>query len=222
MTTNMLTENEDPALLGRVVAAARRCFARYGVDRTTMNDIAKEAGIGRTGVYRLGVTRPEITEVAIVSRLQELAQSLKPIADRDVPFAELLLDISIATVDTGRSDSELGHLLGTTTSVSLHRLIAGHDSAMQEIVLDVLGPVLRRGREQGAMRPDISDDRAIEWLRGVYLMLLLREDLDTDAERALVVDFVIPSLVAGPVLPINDPASAGGKASKASKRGTRR
>ena len=62
----MLTENEEPALPERVIAAARRCFARYGVDRTTMHDIAKESGIGRSGVYRLGLTRREITEAAIV------------------------------------------------------------------------------------------------------------------------------------------------------------
>ncbi|WP_165587162.1 TetR/AcrR family transcriptional regulator [Mycobacteroides abscessus] len=190
----MLAETEDPALLINVVSAARRCFARYGVDRTTMHDIAKEAGIGRTGVYRLGLTRPEITEMAIVSRLRELSEAIRPIADRDVPFADLLVDTSIATIDAARSDPELGHLLDTTTTVSLHRLITGHDSAMQTIVLDVLGPMLRRGHEQGEIRPEISDERAIEWLRGVYLMLILREDLDADAERALIADFVLPSL----------------------------
>jgi AcrR family transcriptional regulator len=191
----MLAEIEDPALLDRVVSAARRCFSRYGVDRTTMNDIAKEAGIGRTGVYRLGLTRPEITEAAIVNRLRELGDGIRPIADRDAPFAELLLDTSIATVDAARSDPELHHLLDTTTTVSLHRLITGRDSAMQAIVLDVIGPMLRRGRERGEMRADVSDDRAVEWLRGVYLMLMLREDLDADAERALIADFVLPSLV---------------------------
>jgi AcrR family transcriptional regulator len=191
----MLAEIEDPALLDRVVAAARRCFARYGVDRTTMNDIAKEAGIGRTGVYRLGLTRPEITEAAIVSRLRELGDGIRPIADRDAPFAELLLDTSIATVDAARSDPELRHLLDTTATVSLHLLITGRDSAMQAIVLDVIGPMLRRGRERGEMRPEVTDDRAVEWLRGVYLMLMLREDLDADAERALIADFVLPSLV---------------------------
>jgi AcrR family transcriptional regulator len=191
----MLAEIEDPALLDRVVTAARRCFARYGVDRTTMNDIAKEAGIGRTGVYRLGLTRPEITEAAIVSRLRELGEGIRPIADRDAPFAELLLDTSIATVDAARSDPELRHLLDTTATVSLHLLITGRDSAMQAIVLDVIGPMLRRGRERGEMRPEVTDDRAVEWLRGVYLMLMLREDLDADAERALIADFVLPSLV---------------------------
>ena len=97
----MLTENEEPAVLQRVVAAARRCFARYGVDRTTMQDIAKESGIGRTGVYRLGLTRPEITEAAIVTRLRELGEGIRPIADRDAPFVELLLETSIATVRPG-------------------------------------------------------------------------------------------------------------------------
>lgn len=191
----MLAEVDDPVLLDRVVSAARRCFARYGVDRTTMHDIAKEAGIGRTGVYRLGVTRPELTEAAIVSRLRELGEGIRPIADRDAPFDELLLDTSIATVDAARSDPELHHLLDTTTTVSLHRLITGHDSAMQTIVADVLGPMLQRGRDEGDLRPEVTDARAIEWLRGVYLMLILREDLDADAERALVADFVLPSLV---------------------------
>lgn len=192
----MLTENEEPSLPERVIAAARRCFARYGVDRTTMHDIAKESGIGRTGVYRLGLTRPEITEAAIVTRLRELGEGIRPIADRDAPFVELLLETSLATVDVARSDPELRHLLDTTATVSLHRLITGHESSMQGIVLDVLGPMLRRARERGEIRPEVSDDRAVEWLRGVYLMLILREDLDAGAERALVTDFVLPSLVA--------------------------
>jgi AcrR family transcriptional regulator len=191
----MLTENDEPAPPARVIAAARRCFARYGVDRTTMQDIAKESGMGRTGVYRLGLTRREITEAAIVARLRELGEGIRPVADRDAPFVELLLDTSIATVDAARSDPELQHLLDTTATVSLHRLITGNESSMQGIVLDVLGPMLRRARERGEIRPEVSDERVVEWLRGVYLMLILREDLDADAEKALVTDFVLPSLV---------------------------
>jgi AcrR family transcriptional regulator len=197
----MLPENSGTAVPEQVLAAARHCFARYGVDRTTMDDIAKESGIGRTGLYRLGLTRPEITEAAIVARLRELGEGIRPIADRAAPFDELLLETSIATVDAARSDPELRHLLDTTTTVSLHRLITGHESSMQGIVLDVLGPMLRRARERGEIRPEVSDERAVEWLRGVYLMLMLREDLDADAEKALVADFVLPSLVANRTTP---------------------
>jgi AcrR family transcriptional regulator len=192
--TSMIAEIEDPELLDRVVSAARRCFARFGVDRTTMQDIAKEAGIGRTGVYRLGVTRPEITEAAIVARLRELGEDIRRIAAEDGPFPELLTRSSLATVENARTDPELRNLLDTTETVSLHRLLTGRDSEMQRIVLDILSPMLARARARGELRPGLDDDRVVEWLRGVYLMLILREDLDADGERALIVDFVLPSL----------------------------
>jgi AcrR family transcriptional regulator len=190
----MLAEIDDPVLLERVVTAARQCFARFGVDRTTMQDIAKEAGIGRTGVYRLGLTRPEITEAAIVARLRELGERIRLLAAEDAPFTELLLRTSIATVEGARTDPELRHLLDTTETVSLHRLLTGRDSAMHAIVLEILGPMLDRSRARGELRSGMDNDRIVEWLRGIYLMLILREDLDPDGERALITDFVLPSL----------------------------
>jgi hypothetical protein len=39
-----------------------------------------------------------------------------------------VLDASIATVDIARSDPELQHLLATSGSVSLHRLLTSHTS----------------------------------------------------------------------------------------------
>jgi AcrR family transcriptional regulator len=37
----------------RVVAAALRCIARWGVAKTTLDDVAREAGISRASVYRV-------------------------------------------------------------------------------------------------------------------------------------------------------------------------
>jgi AcrR family transcriptional regulator len=184
-----------PPPLDEIVGAARRCFAQYGVEKTTVQDIAREAGIGRTGVYRLGVTRQELTDAAILSRLRELGEQIRPIASRDAPFAEVLLEATIATVDLARSDPELQHLLATTESMSLHRLLTSHTSRMQEFVLDLFAPMLARARTKREIRADVDDDRIVEWLRSVYLMLWLREDLSPDEERALLADFVLPSLV---------------------------
>lgn len=188
----------DPALFDRLVAAARRCFARFGVDRTTMADIAKEAGVGRTGVYRLGVHRQRLTEAAIVTRLTELGEGIRPVAARRAPFAELLVDTSLATVEAARNDPELRHLLDTTETIALHRLLTGPEAAMHHVVLELLAPMFATARAAGEMRADVDDDRAVQWLRGVYLMLILREDLDADGERAMIRDFVLPSLVVAP------------------------
>lgn len=45
---------------------------------------------------------------------------------------------------------------------------------------------------------EVTGDRASEWLRRVYLMLTLRDDLDTAGEHALITDFVLPSLIVHP------------------------
>lgn len=185
-----------PPPLDEIVGAARRCFAQYGVDKTTVQDVAREAGIGRTGVYRLGVTRQELTDAAILARLRELGEQIRPIAERKAAFGKVLLDATIATVDIARSDPELQHLLATTDGLSLHRLLTSHTSRMQEFVLELYRPMFARARARGEIRADIDDDRIVEWLRSVYLMLWLRDDLSAAEERALVADFVLPSVLA--------------------------
>ena len=37
--------------LGPIVAAARACFARFGVSKTRMDDVAKRAGMPRPHLY---------------------------------------------------------------------------------------------------------------------------------------------------------------------------
>lgn len=179
-----------------VIAAARRCFAKYGVDRVTMDDIAKEAGIGRTGLYRLGLNRSQLTEAAIVARLTEIADGLRPLMERDLPFAQLLVEGSVATIEGARNDPELGHLLATTKAVELTRLLIGPNPVMHDLALSVLRPAFQRGRANGEMRANVTDDRATDWLRGVYLMFILREDLTPDEERDLLEEFLLPSLAA--------------------------
>ncbi len=43
---------EPPTELGPALDAARRCFARHGITRTSMGDIGREAGVSRSTIYR--------------------------------------------------------------------------------------------------------------------------------------------------------------------------
>lgn len=177
-----------------VIAAARRCFARYGVDRVTMDDIAKEAGIGRTGLYRLGLNRSQLTEAAIMARFAEIADELRPLMERNLPFAQLIVQGSVAIIDRARTDAELRHLLATTKAVELTRLLVGPNTFMHDLALSVLRPAFQRARAAGEMRDDLTDDGATDWIRGVYLMFILREDLTPEAERDMIQNYLLPSL----------------------------
>jgi hypothetical protein len=40
----------------------------------------------------------------------------------------------------------------------------------------------------------VSDAELVEWIRGVYLMLILRDDVDVEREREILRRFLLPSL----------------------------
>ena len=44
------------------------------------------------------------------------------------------------------------------------------------------------------MRADVRDEDAVEWIRGCYLSMILRDDLTVERERQLLTDFLLPAL----------------------------
>ena len=65
-----LTDRHRPriAVDARVVEAALACFARWGVAKTTLDDIAREAGCSRATVYRLFPGGKEAVLEAVTGR----------------------------------------------------------------------------------------------------------------------------------------------------------
>jgi hypothetical protein len=61
----------DHAALGPVIAAARECFSRAGVEATRMEDVARRAGISRQHLYRFVSGRAELLELAFLERLHD-------------------------------------------------------------------------------------------------------------------------------------------------------
>ena len=50
----------------RIIAAATSVFARYGFKRTTMNDIAREAGVSRSTLYGLFSDKEELLQASMI------------------------------------------------------------------------------------------------------------------------------------------------------------
>jgi AcrR family transcriptional regulator len=65
--------SEDPAKArGQILEAAERTFERFGVAKTTMDDIAKEANISRPTVYRYFSDRDTLISALIEVRSRRL------------------------------------------------------------------------------------------------------------------------------------------------------
>lgn len=65
-----------PALLDAYLDTAARCFARHGVGRTSLPDIARELGVSRTTVYRRVGSIERLAGLLLARELHALLASL--------------------------------------------------------------------------------------------------------------------------------------------------
>lgn len=181
-----------------VLVAARRCFLESGVAATTMSEVATAAGISRRAVYRAFSGRAELVEAAIVARIGEIIDGLYGEWERHDSFAEALVETSVVTINAGRCDLELRALISAEVPSRLHHILAGPYPPVVRIMRAAWLPRFARARARGELRSDVTDDQIVEWLRGCYLQLMLRDDLadDPDGQRAVLRNFVLPSVLA--------------------------
>jgi AcrR family transcriptional regulator len=178
----------------RIIAAARECFTRYGPRRTTMEDVAAAAGIARPALYRYVSSRDEIIESVILQRVEELAEGFRSLFDPKASFAEAFVEVTMASVNAARLDPELQALFETTTGTRIIQVMAGPNPGFHEFVKAFFKDAFAAARASGDLRSDVSDDAMVDWIRGVYMMMILREDLDAEREREMVLQFLLPSL----------------------------
>ena len=205
MATNpSVTLDGDSGVRDRIIAVARQCFAKYGPRRTTMEDIAAAAGIARPALYRYVSSRDEIIERVIIERVEELGETLRPLFEESTSFSDGFVQVSLAAINAARLDPELQALFETTTGSRIVQVMGGPSTGPQahfhDFVKAFFQEAFAAGRAAGELRSDVSDDAMVEWIRGVYLMMILRDDLDDEREREMVEAFLLRSLA-----PAGDP-----------------
>lgn len=92
MTTAAST---DPGLRSRVLDAGVRCIGRWGLAKTTLDDIAREAGCSRASVYRAFPGGKEsLVEALAATEASKFFAGL----DRRIRAAETLRDLLVAGI----------------------------------------------------------------------------------------------------------------------------
>ncbi len=81
------------------VDAARRAMGRFGWSRTTMRDIAKEAGVERTTVYRHVGSMADVQRLVIAHELQTLVELVPGWIPPDTSGAEIVVEIVARSVE---------------------------------------------------------------------------------------------------------------------------
>lgn len=185
----------------RLVDAAEACIDRFGVAKTTLDDVAAEANVSRATVYRYFHNRDELV---LEVMLRELERSYERSIHEFVDEVETPEDAGRAIVDaaaylltTIRKNPKLRLFVGSHgggATATVH----GASAAFFTAVADDLRPYLEAARDRGVLRADVEVDELSEWILRTIVSLITVPGptvRSMEEERGLLARFLVPALL---------------------------
>ena len=159
-----------PPALDPFLDAAARCFARYGLKRTSVPDIASEMGVSRVTVYRRVGTVDELSRLLFARELHRLLVELSP-SIASVSGPNDIAAIIHAVVSYAREHAVLSKMLEDEPDMVGAFLIEGLPDVVNRIV-PAVSPLLRAAMEQGAIAKR-DPEVVAEWLVRITASIVL-------------------------------------------------
>lgn len=193
-----LADAADDATARRVLDAARVTFTTFGIRRTTMDDVAKRAGVGRATIYRKFETKEALVEAVLLDELRLYLQRLDAITEDVEGFGEQLVEGFVATLHHVREESLLSAVVELDGEWGM-----GHFTVLA-------GPVIAAAREYLARKiraaqakgdaVDVDPEPVAELMvRLCHSLMLTPEGViphdDADGARAFARAVLVPILV---------------------------
>ena len=182
----------------RVVRAAERCFAQYGVAKTTVEDVARLASTSRASVYRyFPGGRDEIILAALLASAHEFLPQIPARLRSARSVGDAIVELIVTAVDWVRSEPWRASLLSTPLSRTLS---AADAAAPYAVCAAFIAPYFSAAQDAGLVRAQVTLDDAVEFVVRVIHSLLVvpgHRDRDDSETRRYVRTFVLPALLVG-------------------------
>lgn len=183
----------------RIVDATLRCVARWGISKTTIDDIAREAGVGRATLYRLFPGgRDAVFDAVLTTETARFGDCMAFLAASADSLEDLLV-AGIKQAATSLQDhAALQFLLAHEPETLLPALAFHRMDGLLGVVGSIVGPHLAPW-----LPIDTSPEgsaRAAEWVARIVLSYLCAPSPYVDFDdpgsvRQLVRTYMLPGLV---------------------------
>lgn len=182
--------------------ATLRVVGRKGLEKATVDDIAREAGVAKGTLYLYFRSRDEIIEKTIGAAVDDLLARLQRAADvaGPEPFAEALERVLTAQFAYFDENRDFFRLYFASGEYSEDRRL--RQSRRYRLHLDHLVALIKRGRRRGELK-SLEPERAAIAIAGAARDLILRrlhekEPPPPEADARFLRDLLFSGLAAHP------------------------
>ncbi|MEV0361372.1 TetR/AcrR family transcriptional regulator [Nocardia fusca] len=182
-----------------ILAAAESCFARYGITKTTMEDVARAASVSRATVYRYFTDRDSLVTESVTRRARANMGPARAYIARRPSIEEKLVEGICEDIRKGMLDPMMHRLVSPEEMILSTQLLTDSGRAVA-LTYELWEPVLADAQRTGELRPELDLRLVCEWISEIEIMYISRSAEETsslDRVREKIRTFVIPALVTG-------------------------
>lgn len=182
----------------RILDAANELFCRIGMQRSTMDDVARRAGVSRITVYRRFATKEALVEHTIRREFRRyFDQFLVDIAPAKTADERVVLGF-VSSLRTMRGNPLIASLFADDPTLLMPSLV-GDQGRTLAAVRRFLAAQLRFEQRAGHIPGDIDPDLVAEIMVRICTSFLVIPshiiDIDDDEQlRAIARQFLVPML----------------------------
>lgn len=196
--TSEAGDRDRPANAARILEAADECFARYGLNKTSMEDIAREAGMSRRSVYRHFPDKAALFGEVAAARTRTF---LDEIVRRTAEVEGLSAQIEEVARLTNRfiREDPISAAMAREDPDSLARTVSTGARPLLAMAMDAIIPLIETARDVGEVRADLDVRRAAEWIARMIFSLSATPSVtfdigDPDQTAAFIREFLLSGL----------------------------
>lgn len=154
-----------------IVAAAVKLFAEKGFEQTSMDELAREAGVGKGTIYGYFTTKSEIFLAFCEEEIDFAFDRVATESDPQAPLLEQLMTLHLGQFDFITANREFGRIFCREMLFPAQQQIEASRELDTRYVQDVTA-ILERAQKRGELRADTRPLLALGHFHALYQLVL--------------------------------------------------
>ena len=185
----------DERVEDKIIDATVKCFRRFGINKTSMDDIAKAAKLSRPTIYRYFPSRHHLAVEVLVREVRDHTRLVVPVLKEHRYPPKALVEGIMFDLATAK-DHPYTSIIVSDAGSELLAKVSGSDETMLAAMSEQWLPSLTRWREDGYLRPELKMDDVLLWIT-LYMHTSLGKSfvaMNEQRMRRMLTTLVVPAL----------------------------
>ncbi len=173
----------NPLLREQLLDALERCFDRFGIRKTTLADVAEEAGVSRTTIYRYFPDRQALIDQVVLRNIDYQWATIGKMVKGASTLEEWLIESMMLFQRQYKKDGKVN------LYIRVDGMTAGLQIALSkqglEVVINHFEDLFVKAERDGRLAPKLKKEDIAEWIHRTNHTLLAHPSQAIKREKDL-------------------------------------